>query len=128
MTAQPFHRQATADRLRVLKGRSRSGRFVAPWMVVVVIAVVGFLGLVFARTSLYNSAFELAELERSIAEQSALNQQLSLTIARLENPARIAPLAEELGMVIPVSTNQILVDLSPSGPTMVSAEPREEAQ
>jgi cell division protein FtsB len=128
MTARPFHHGATEDRLRVLKGRSSSRRFVAPWMVVVLIAVIGFLGLIFARTSLDNSAFELAELERSIAEQSALNQQLSLTIARLENPAHIAPLAEELGMVIPVSTNQILVDLSPSGPTVVSVEAREEAQ
>ena len=128
MTARPFQQRATEDRLRVLKGRSRSGGLVAPWMVVVLIAVIGFLGLIFARTSLDNSAFDLAELERSIAEQSALNQQLSLDIARLENPARVAPLAEELGMVVPISTNQILVDLSPSGPTVVSVEAREEAQ
>jgi len=100
----------------------------APWMIVVLVAVVGFLGLVFARTSLDSSAFELADLQQSIGEQDALNQELQLEIARLENPARIAPLAEELGMVMPRSTNQILVDLDPVGPTVASADPREKNQ
>jgi hypothetical protein len=45
-----------------------------------------------------------------------------LEIARLENPARIAPLAEDLGLVIPSNTNQLLVDLSPAGPTVAEAE------
>jgi hypothetical protein len=36
----------------------------------------------------------------------------------MENPARIAPLAEELGLVIPENTRQLLVDLG--GPTVVS--------
>ncbi len=97
-------------------------------MIVVLVAVIGFLGLVFARTSLDGSAFELADLQRSIAQQHALNQELQLEIARLENPARIAPLAEELGMVMPRSTNQILVDLTPVGPTVASADAKEKTQ
>lgn len=87
------------------------------------IAVVAFLGLGFARTSLDRSAFELSELNRSIAGATAVNQSLNLEIARLENPARIAPLAEELGLVIPSNTNQLLVDLAPAGPTVAGAEP-----
>lgn len=75
------------------------------------IGVVAFLGLGFARTSLDRSAFELAELNAEIEAQRASNQQLKLDIARLENPARIAPLAVEMGMVIPSDTNQLLVDL-----------------
>lgn len=75
------------------------------------IGVVAFLGLGFARTSLDRSAFELAELNAEIEAERTLNEQLKLEIARLENPARIAPLAVEMGMVIPADTNQLLVDL-----------------
>ena len=87
------------------------------------IGVVAFLGLGFARTSLDRSAFELSELTKSIDEANAVNQSLSLEIARLENPARIAPLAEDLGLVIPSITNQLLVDLGPAGPTVAGVEP-----
>jgi cell division protein FtsL len=80
-------------------------------MVMALIGVVAFLGLGFARTSLDRSAFELAELNTEIEAQRILNQELKLEIARLENPARIAPLAVEMGMVIPTDTNQLLVDL-----------------
>lgn len=84
----------------------------------VLIGVVAFLGLGFARTSLDKSAFELDRLNRAITEQEAVNEQLRLEIARLENPARIAPLAEEIGLVIPGETRQLLVDLG--GPALVS--------
>jgi cell division protein FtsL len=90
-------------------------------MIMVLIGVIAFLGLGFARTSLDKSAFELTELDKEIAEQIALNQQLSLDIARLENPARIAPLAEEMGLVIPENTRQLLVDLAPIGPSVLDA-------
>lgn len=89
----------------------------------VLIAVVAFLGLGFARTSLDRSAFELAELNQAIDEQAALNEQLRLEVARLENPARIAPLADELGLVIPGDTNQLLVDLDVPSPVVAENEP-----
>jgi cell division protein FtsL len=91
-------------------------------MIMVIIAVVAFLGLGFARTSLDRSAFELAELTRAIDEQAAINQQLRLEVARLENPARIAPLAEELGLVIPDTTNPLLVNLDAPLPVVAEAE------
>jgi cell division protein FtsL len=87
-------------------------------VIVVLIGVAAFLGLGFARTSLDRSAFELDRLNRQIVEQEALNEQLRLEIARMESPARIAPLAEELGLVIPENTRQLLVDLG--GPALVS--------
>jgi cell division protein FtsL len=91
-------------------------------MIMVVIAIVAFLGLVFARTSLDKSAFDLAELDQAIDEQSALNEQLRLEVARLENPARIAPLADELGLVIPAETNQLLVDLDAPSPMVAEVD------
>jgi hypothetical protein len=122
MTARPLRRVVEADPLRVLKGRRLNRPSLAPWMIMALIGVVAFLGLGFARTSLDRSAFELSELTTSIDDATAVNQGLSLEIARLENPARIAPLAEDLGLVIPSNTNQLLVDLSPAGPTVAEAE------
>ena len=118
MTARPSTTVAPDGGLRVLKGRRLRRLTIAPWMIVAVIAVVAFLGLGFARTSLDRSAFELAELDRNIGEQVAINRQLNLEIARLENPAVISPLAEELGMVIPPRTIQILVDLDTALPVV----------
>lgn len=127
MTARPLRRPAPEENLRVLRGRRPQRLTLAPWMIMALIGVVAFLGLGFARTSLDKSAFELDQLTRSIAEQGAINEQLRLEIARLENPARIAPLAEELGLVIPGDTRQLLVDLAP-GPAVVSVEGEGETQ
>ncbi|HUF15298.1 MAG TPA: hypothetical protein VMQ46_05375 [Acidimicrobiia bacterium] len=122
MTARPLRRVGTDQRLRVLKGRRLRRPSVAPWMIMVLIAVVAFLGLGFARTSLDRSAFDLAELNRAIDEQAALNEQLRLEVARLENPARIAPLADELGLVIPTVTNQLLVNLDAPFPVVAESD------
>lgn len=123
MSVRPLTEAAPDEgRLRVVQGR-RSGRpTVAPWMIMALIGVVAFLGLGFARTSLDRTAFELAELNKAIDEQTAVNRALELEIARLENPARIAPLAEELGLVIPDTTNRLLVDLEPAAPVVAEAE------
>ena len=123
MTARPLRRVVETDPLRVLKGKRLSRPSLAPWMIMALIGVIAFLGLGFARTSLDRSAFELSELTKSIDEATAVNQSLSLEIARLENPARIAPLAEEIGLVIPSNTNQLLVDLAPAGPRVAGVEP-----
>ena len=117
-TARPLRRPATEESLRVVRGRKLHRPALAPWMVMALIGVIAFLGLGFARTSLDKSAFELDRLNRAITEQEAVNEQLRLEIARLENPARVAPLAEEMGLVIPVDTRQLLVDLG--GPAVVS--------
>lgn len=122
MTVQPLRQAGATDGLRVLKGRRLKPPSLAPWMVMVLIAVVAFLGLGFARTSLDRSAFELAELNKAIDEQAALNEQLRLEVARLENPARIAPLADELGLVIPGDTNQLLVDLDVPSPVVAESD------
>lgn len=94
---------------------------IAPWMIMALVGITAFLGLVFARTSLDNSAFELAELNTAIVEQAEINRELKIEIARLENPARIAPMAEEMGLVIPTETHQLLVDLDRESPQVVQA-------
>jgi len=122
VTARPLRRPVPEDNLRLLKGRRLRRPTLAPWMIMVLIGVVAFLGLGFARTSLDRSAFDLAELNKAISEETAINRQMNLQIARLVNPARIAPLAEELGLVIPGTTNQLLVDLNPEAPVVVEID------
>ena len=122
MTAQPVRRRAGSEGFRVVKGKKLRRPSLAPWMIMVIIAVVAFLGLGFARISLDRSAFELAELTKAIDEQAALNEQLRLDVARLENPARIAPLADEMGLVIPGDTRPLLVNLDVPSPVVAETE------
>lgn len=128
MTAVPQPRIGRQEEIRVLKGKRRSRVLLGPWAIVALIAISGFLGLGFAQTSLDRAAFELAELEKSINDAEALNLELKLEIARLENPARIAPLAEEMGLVLPATTNQLLVDLDQELPVFAGAEREESNQ
>jgi cell division protein FtsL len=125
--ARPLRRLSVDRRLRVLPGTRTRRRAVAPWMIVSLVAVVAFLGLGFARTSLDKSAFEMDRLDKAITVQQEMNEQLRLEIARLENPARIAPLAEELGLELPADTHQLLVDL-PGSPAIASTEDPGETQ
>lgn len=122
MSAQPQRAISINQGLRVLRGRRIHRPALAPWMIMAIVGIAAFLGLVFARTSLDNSAFELARLNTAIEQQTTLNRDLKLEIARMENPARIAPLAEELGLIIPDQTHQLLVDLSPAAPAVVKAD------
>lgn len=128
MTAIANPQPRTREEIRVLRGQRSRRPVLGPWMIVALIAVTGFLGLGFAQTSLDRAAFDLAELEKAIGEAEALNLELSLEIARLENPARIAPLAEEMGLVLPETTNQLLVDLDQELPVFAGAEREENNQ
>lgn len=128
MSARPQRSTGRDAGLRVVKGRRSRRPTVAPWMVMALVGITAFLGLVFARTSLDQSAFELADLNSLISQQSELNAELRLEIAQLENPAHIAPLAEEMGLIIPDETRQLLVDLNPTSPRVVSADDGEGSQ
>ncbi|MGH8874843.1 MAG: hypothetical protein ACRDVM_06270, partial [Acidimicrobiia bacterium] len=101
MTARPLGAPATRQGLRVLLGRRAERPVVAPWLLFSMVAVVAFLGLIFTRTASDRSAFELAEIDQRIGQETIRNQQLRLEIAALESPSRVAPLAADLGMVFP---------------------------
>lgn len=110
MTARTLRAPLRDSSLRVIAGRRRRRPATAPWIVVSLIAVATFLALVASRTALDRAAFDLAALDTAIAEQATINQRLRIEIAELENPARIAPMAEELGLVIPTERRQLLVE------------------
>jgi cell division protein FtsL len=98
-------------RLRVVAGRQRAQHpHVGPWMAFTLVVVVALFGIVTTQTSLDAGAFELAELNRSIANAQTENQHLRLEVARLESPARIAPIAAEMGLVYPDTRRTVMVD------------------
>lgn len=96
--------------LRVLTGRRERRQPLAPWLIFCVVAVVAFLGMILTRTSLDRAAIDLSSIERELGEAKSLNQRLRLEIARLESPARVAPAAQQLGMVYPQTSNRLVVE------------------
>ena len=112
MTAVPQRRASHGmARLRVIAGKQRAQHpHVAPWMAFTLVVVVALFGIVTTQTSLDEGAFELAELNRAIANAQTENQHLRLEVARLESPARIAPIAAEMGLVYPDTRRTVMVD------------------
>ncbi len=109
MTAQPLRHPRARPGLRVVAGKKAARPATGPWVVFSMVAIVAFLGMVATRTSLDRSAIELARIEADIAEARATNQLLRLEIGRLESPARVAPLAREMGMIYPDQSQRLLV-------------------
>ena len=70
-------------------------------LVFVVLVISAFLGMVWSRTLLDEGAFQLAELHARIEHETVQNRLLRLEVARLENPDRVAALAEPLGLLYP---------------------------
>ena len=70
-------------------------------MAFVLVVVSTFLGMVWSRTLLDEGAFQLAELQTRIEQETVRNRLLRLEVARLENPVRVASLAEPLGLIYP---------------------------
>jgi cell division protein FtsL len=73
----------------------------APWLLFTVLVVFVFFALIYSRTALSGSAFDLKEVDAQIAQEAATFDKLRLEVARLQSPERIVPLAEEIGLVLP---------------------------
>ena len=79
------------------------------WLMFTIAVIAAFFVLIYSRTELDRSAFTIDELDRRIAAEQDRYWDLRLDIARLETPARIARLAEDIGMVYPQEQRQIAV-------------------
>ena len=87
----------------------RRGSSLLTLAAVVLLVVVTFLGMVWSRTLLDEGAFQLADLQNRIEQETIQNRLLRLEVARLENPDRIASLAEPLGLFYPDEVMHIQV-------------------
>ncbi len=98
MTAHPLSTDAF-DLTRLIPQRHPAR--LRPWVVFAVVVVVAFFGLIFSRVALDRSGFELDDLESQIALEEAKRRDLSVEIARLQNPDRITEIALTNGLVYP---------------------------
>lgn len=74
---------------------------IAPWFLFTALVIFVFFALIYSRTALSDSAFQLKEVEAQIAQEQATFQRLRLEVARLQSPERVVPLADEIGLVLP---------------------------
>ncbi len=111
MTARPIRAADPTPRLRVVAGKRTDLRLhISPWMMVLLIGVVGMFAMVVGRTTLDRGAVELSQLDVRLAAAEARAAELELEIADLESATRIGPLAEEMGMIYPTDRMVLVVD------------------
>ena len=90
--------------LEVIAGASRLPRpKITHWVLFAAAVIVAFFGLIYSRTSLDQSAFEIKELEAQIAVQENLHWQLRYELAQIQDPAQLEAQIAELGLVYPES-------------------------
>lgn len=101
MTARLAPAAQQRTQIRVIRGRGVQPLRMAPWLLFTVLVVFVFFALIYSRTALSGSAFDLKEVDAQIAQEAATFDKLRLEVARLQSPERIVPLAEEIGLVLP---------------------------
>ncbi|MCY3562331.1 MAG: hypothetical protein F4Y83_01890 [Acidimicrobiia bacterium] len=123
MTTRPTSPAPSSNRnspLRLISaGTATSARGPSLLMLLafILLVVLTFLGMVWSRTLLDEGAFQLADLQTRIEQETIRNRLLRLEVARLENPDRIASLAEPLGLFYPDEVVHIQVPgLAPREP------------
>jgi cell division protein FtsL len=88
-----------------------------PWLVFTTAVVVAFFGLIYSRISLDRTGFDLDELEERIAFEEARHLDLEAELARLQDPARIDRLAQDMGLVYPDALVSLDVPAAGTDPT-----------
>jgi hypothetical protein len=71
------------------------------WIIFTIAVVAAFLLLIFSRTALDRTAFELAELETGIEAAETRYWEQRLEVARLQAPDLVIERAQGLGLVYP---------------------------
>ena len=113
MTPRPLRQPESeaAPPLTVISGGGGRRFRVVLWVAAPLLAVSVFMSLIFMRTALDQSIYDLRNLNQQIAEETARRQQLRLEITRLSSPTVILPAAEEMGLILP----ERVVPLTPLG-------------
>lgn len=95
--------------LELVHGRVARVPRIRGWLVFTVAVVAAFFVLVYSRTALDRTAFELQELESRIAVEETRYWELRLDVARLQAPDRIMQLGQEMGLVYPAEIRPVTV-------------------
>ena len=95
--------------LQALVPSARSHARLRPWLVFAAVVIFAFFGLIFSRVPLDRSGFELDELERQITTEESRFRDLTLEVARLQDPVRITEIAAAAGLVYPEERFELAV-------------------
>ena len=79
------------------------------WLMFTIAVVAAFFVLVFSRTALDRTSFELADLDARITAEETRYWELRLDVARLQAPDRIMRLGEGMGLVYPTEIRPVAV-------------------
>jgi hypothetical protein len=110
----PGRLDVTRSRLRVVPPRPAHPRR-APFVVLVLfLLAVGLVGLLVLNTALQQGSFELTDLEQRTALLRDQHSQLVGDVADRSEPATLARVASQLGMV--PGENLVFLRLDPAGP------------
>jgi len=107
MTARLAPARQPRPQIRVLPGRAVRPMRMAPWLLFTALVLFVFFALIYSRTALSDSAFDLEKVQGQIAREEATYQQLRLEVARLQSPERVVPLAEQIGLVLPTQVRTV---------------------
>lgn len=99
--ALPTAVPAPRREFHVVVGPRSRRRPVGHWVLLSVSVFALFLLLVLSRIALDRSAFDLQELESTISAEETRYWELRMQESELRDPARIAGIAAEMGMVYP---------------------------
>lgn len=94
------------------------------WLLFTVLVVAAFLLLIFSRTALDRTAFELAEFETGIEVAESQYWELRLEVARLQAPNLVVEQAQELGLVYPDPADLRRVAVPGEGPAASDIDER----
>ncbi len=94
------------------------------WLVFTMAVVAAFLLLIFSRTALDRTAFELADLEAGIEVAETRYWELRLEVARLQAPALVVERAQGLGLVYPDPAELRRVAVPGEGPAASDIDER----
>lgn len=110
-TVAPRLTQAALQRARltVVPRTRRSSAPRVPFVTFVsVILLAGVVGLLLFNTSMQQASFRATALQNQATDLSAQQEALEMDIEALNQPARLARLAKEMGMVIPATPAGII--------------------
>ncbi len=107
MTVHAAAVPTTAGGLDLVHGQEARIPHVRGWLVFTIAVVAAFFVLIYSRTALDRSAFELADLESRIVAEETRYWELRLDVARLQTPDRIMRLGEQMGLVYPAEIRPV---------------------
>jgi cell division protein FtsL len=91
------------------KGAKKGRRTIIPWIVVLAFFMAELLGYSWCRVQYVQMGYEINQARQERQRLTALHQELKVEEARLRSPERIKRLAKKRGLVMPDSSQVVVL-------------------